>query len=297
MLAGGVPLNDPFGGWVYWGRVPQAAIDRIEVVRGGISDLYGADAVGGVIHIIPMSATRSAARGSIEGGSLDTNRVSLFGGGHRNRLGATLAVERLSTDGAVIVDESARGPIDTPAGVRHSDAARVRGLARGDRARASRRACRASARSARTARRSRTTTPTSGSTRSADRAMCCGGAWQARRVRHASDLRPGVLERQRDARGGDAHPAPARAQRDGGRQRRLAARVRLGHAARGRGAEAGRRQDGRDALRFQSAAGADDRRRPTADRGGLHAAHLQRERRRSRWSAASASIAGRAATS
>jgi outer membrane receptor protein involved in Fe transport len=119
VLAGGVPLNDPFGGWVYWGRVPQAAIDRIEVVRGGISDLYGADAVGGVIHIIPMSATRSAARGSIEGGSLDTNRVSLFGGAHRNRLGATLAVERLSTDGAIIVDESARGPIDTPAGVRH----------------------------------------------------------------------------------------------------------------------------------------------------------------------------------
>jgi outer membrane receptor protein involved in Fe transport len=88
-------------------------------VRGGISDLYGADAVGGVIHIIPMSATRSAARGSIEGGSLDTNRVSLFGGAHRNRLGGTLAVERLSTDGAIIVDESARGPIDTPAGVTH----------------------------------------------------------------------------------------------------------------------------------------------------------------------------------
>jgi hypothetical protein len=30
------------------GRVPQAAIDRIEVVRGGLSDLYGADAVAAV---------------------------------------------------------------------------------------------------------------------------------------------------------------------------------------------------------------------------------------------------------
>jgi outer membrane receptor protein involved in Fe transport len=119
VLAGGVPLNDPFGGWVYWGRIPQAAIDRIEVVRGGMSDLYGADAVGGVIHIIPMAGSRSSARGSIEGGSLDTSRVSLFGGVHRNRVGATLAVERLSTDGASIVDQSARGPIDVPAGVRH----------------------------------------------------------------------------------------------------------------------------------------------------------------------------------
>ncbi|HST91745.1 MAG TPA: Plug domain-containing protein, partial [Brevundimonas sp.] len=41
----GVPLNDPFGGWVYWSRLPQAAIDRIEIVRGATSDLYGADAV------------------------------------------------------------------------------------------------------------------------------------------------------------------------------------------------------------------------------------------------------------
>ena len=64
VLAGGVPLNDPFGGWVYWGRIPQAAIERIEVVRGGLSDLYGADAAGGVINIIPWRrrARRHAAR-------------------------------------------------------------------------------------------------------------------------------------------------------------------------------------------------------------------------------------------
>lgn len=120
VLAGGVPLNDPFGGWVYWGRIPQAAIERIEVARGGLSDLYGADAAGGVIHIIPMSANRASARGSVEGGSLGTSRVSVFGSAARRGFGATLAAERLSTDGAPIVDEASRGPIDTPAGVRHS---------------------------------------------------------------------------------------------------------------------------------------------------------------------------------
>jgi outer membrane receptor protein involved in Fe transport len=40
-----VPLNDPFGGWVYWGRVPRAALDRVEVLRGGASDLYGSQTV------------------------------------------------------------------------------------------------------------------------------------------------------------------------------------------------------------------------------------------------------------
>ncbi|MBO0725917.1 MAG: Plug domain-containing protein, partial [Blastocatellia bacterium] len=44
VLSDGVPLNDAFGGWVYWDRVPRASIDRIELVRGGSSDLYGSDA-------------------------------------------------------------------------------------------------------------------------------------------------------------------------------------------------------------------------------------------------------------
>jgi outer membrane receptor protein involved in Fe transport len=127
VLAGGVPVNDAFGGWVYWGRIPQAAIERIEVVRGGMSDLYGADAVGGVIHIVPFESSRTSARGSLEAGSLDTNRVSLFAGTALGRSTDALrrvwrvsaAVERLSTEGAPIVAESARGPIDTPAGVTH----------------------------------------------------------------------------------------------------------------------------------------------------------------------------------
>mgnify|MGYP000145870471 CR=1 FL=1 len=52
VLADGVALNDPFGSWVYWNRVPQAAVDRVEVVRGPAALLYGGSAVGGVVNII-----------------------------------------------------------------------------------------------------------------------------------------------------------------------------------------------------------------------------------------------------
>ena len=34
VVADGWALNDPFGSWVYWNRIPLAAVDRIEVVRG-----------------------------------------------------------------------------------------------------------------------------------------------------------------------------------------------------------------------------------------------------------------------
>ena len=51
VLLGDVPLNDPFGGWVHWEELPELVVGRVEVVRGGVSDLYGSSAVGGVVQI------------------------------------------------------------------------------------------------------------------------------------------------------------------------------------------------------------------------------------------------------
>ena len=66
VLVDGVPLNDAFGGWVYWSKVPQAAIDRVEVQRGSGSDLYGADAVGGVVQLLTLRPTRPTGRALLE---------------------------------------------------------------------------------------------------------------------------------------------------------------------------------------------------------------------------------------
>src|SRR5439155_10653866 len=81
VLVDGVPLNDAFGGWVYWSKVPQAAIDRIEVQRGSGSDLYGGKAVGGVVQLLTLRPARPSGRVLAEIGTLGTGRVSLFGGG------------------------------------------------------------------------------------------------------------------------------------------------------------------------------------------------------------------------
>ena len=56
VLFDGVPLNDPFGGWVQWQRVSAVAIDQIEVLRGGASSLYGDYSLSGAIDIIPRKA-------------------------------------------------------------------------------------------------------------------------------------------------------------------------------------------------------------------------------------------------
>ena len=115
VLADGVPLNDPFGSWVYWNRVPQAAVDRVEVVRGATGDLYGADALGGVVQVLTFAPGRTRFRATGEGGSHDTAKFSGFGGTQREAWSAEGAGEWVRTDGVVIVGEEVRGPVDVRA--------------------------------------------------------------------------------------------------------------------------------------------------------------------------------------
>jgi outer membrane cobalamin receptor len=122
VLADGVPLNDPFAGWVYWDKVPQSAIDRVEVLRGGGSDLYGADAVGGVVQILTVRPSRRSGRVLVDGGNMGTGRASAFVGGQRGDWNFSGAGEWFTTGGYIMVAEDERGPVDTPAGSTHSSA-------------------------------------------------------------------------------------------------------------------------------------------------------------------------------
>src|SRR5690348_7110620 len=66
VLEDGIPLVDPFGGWVYWDRVPRQSISNIEVTEGGASDLYGSNAMGGVINVRtkPLNFSRASLEAS-----------------------------------------------------------------------------------------------------------------------------------------------------------------------------------------------------------------------------------------
>ena len=113
VLADGVPLNDPFGSWVYWNRIPLAAVDRVEVVRGATGDLYGAGALGGVIQLLTVQPSRTRARATFDGGSHDTFRGSLFVAGEKDGWNASGAYEGVSTDGAYVLAPEVRGVVDT----------------------------------------------------------------------------------------------------------------------------------------------------------------------------------------
>jgi outer membrane receptor protein involved in Fe transport len=115
VLADGVPLNDPFGSWVYWNRVPQAAVDRVEIVRGATGDLYGADALGGVVQVLTFAPGHTRLRFTAEGGSLDTQRYSGFANTQYKGWYGEAAGEWLRSDGYIVTAEDVRGPVDVPA--------------------------------------------------------------------------------------------------------------------------------------------------------------------------------------
>jgi outer membrane receptor protein involved in Fe transport len=76
VLLDGVPINDPFFGYVQWNRVPMQNIERVEVVRGGGSPLWGNYAMGGVINIITRVPDKNEIGGEAGYGSYKTHRAN-----------------------------------------------------------------------------------------------------------------------------------------------------------------------------------------------------------------------------
>ena len=119
VLVDGIPLNDPFGGWVYWDRVPPQAVSRMEVVRGGVSDLYGSSAMGGVINILTRKPTISEFSLDTSYGNENTPDGQFWSSLRHGPWSLAFDGEAFNTDGYVLVDRQDRGTVDTRAGSEH----------------------------------------------------------------------------------------------------------------------------------------------------------------------------------
>ena len=70
VLVDGIPVHDPFYSTTQWFKVPLSSIERVEIVRGGSSSLWGNLAVAGVVNIITKKPLDN-------GGQLDVNHQSM----------------------------------------------------------------------------------------------------------------------------------------------------------------------------------------------------------------------------
>ncbi|MBZ9577973.1 TonB-dependent receptor [Patescibacteria group bacterium] len=100
ILVDGIPQNKGKSKLVDWSLIPLDNIERIEIVRGPASCLYGDNAMSGVINIITKRpSVIPETKISASYGSFDTQNYNLSISGMLERIGSYLGVSRKSTDG------------------------------------------------------------------------------------------------------------------------------------------------------------------------------------------------------
>lgn len=119
VLLDGVPLNDPFGGWVSWSKVPRESLARVELVRGGGATAWGNAALGGVVQLFPEPPTDHRSRVSASFGDFSTRSAEFALTQSAGRGTWQLSGRDFSTDGFALVAPEDRGPVDVAAWSRH----------------------------------------------------------------------------------------------------------------------------------------------------------------------------------
>ena len=124
ILFDGLSLNDAFGGWTFWSRVPTIAVEQAEVLRGGASAFYGNAALSGAVNLIASKAEENQPilRFQTSAGTQNTFDGSVFSSYAINNWSFDLAAETFQTAGYVPTAREQRGAIDTKANSRHNNA-------------------------------------------------------------------------------------------------------------------------------------------------------------------------------
>ena len=104
VLIDGIRANDPSTGDEFrWETLSTHNVERIEIVRGPQSSLWGSDAIAGVVHVITRSESQSTGMSAYaEGGSFGAVNGGLHGGTGGEGWSVGYGLESLSTDGTNI---------------------------------------------------------------------------------------------------------------------------------------------------------------------------------------------------
>ncbi len=86
VMLDGVPVNDPFGGWVIWSALPAEDLQSVDIVRGAGAGPYRAGALTGTILFSERDTTDGVATADASAGSLGTYRAGASGGAELGKL-------------------------------------------------------------------------------------------------------------------------------------------------------------------------------------------------------------------
>ncbi len=120
VLSDDIPVLDPYGAWVHWEEFPELSVKSVNVVRGGVSDLYGSSAIGGVINVVPVRPAGNTLDLLGSYGSENTTDDGFLGSLQSGKWSGLAAGGLVRTDGYITTAPSERGTVDVPSNV-HSE--------------------------------------------------------------------------------------------------------------------------------------------------------------------------------
>ena len=137
VLLDGIPLNEP-GGTFNFSNLTTNDLDRVEIVRGAQSALFGSDAMSSVVQLFTKSGSakeRPALSGFIEGGTFGTVRGGASVAGAAGIVDYAVGASRIDTDNQEPNNAFANTTLTANIGVRLGGGATLRGIARAERER------------------------------------------------------------------------------------------------------------------------------------------------------------------
>jgi outer membrane cobalamin receptor len=118
VLWDGIPINDPFGGWVYWSRLAPSYIDRVELQRGASTSVFGDRALGGTISLFSPPEQHQHLSAEVLAGNQGTVDTSAAYTNLWGAWGLSVQSRAFTTSGYYITPASVRGAADDRANVR-----------------------------------------------------------------------------------------------------------------------------------------------------------------------------------
>ena len=135
VLLDGIPVNDP-GGSFNFANLSVADVDRIEIVRGPQSALYGSDAIAGTLQVFTRRGSserpRPAPRFAVESGTLGTTRYAGGMEGSGGRGDYALSFTRFDTDNDVLNGSFNQETVAANTGWKITRGLELRGVFRSD---------------------------------------------------------------------------------------------------------------------------------------------------------------------
>jgi outer membrane cobalamin receptor len=136
VLLDGVPLNEP-GGTFYFNNITTENLDRVEIVRGAYSSLFGSDAMASVIQLVTKRPDRSSSQphvsAQIDGGTYGTLHTTAGVSGATSRLDYSLGAARFDSDNRVPNSALTNNTLSANVGAALSDTASLRFIGRAER--------------------------------------------------------------------------------------------------------------------------------------------------------------------